>query len=459
MASITSLNRKPAGGGGRLRDDWETRSDGIPVARYVNKDFAALEAELFWPKVWQMACRLDQIPSPGDYVVYDILDNSIVVVRVDEDTVKAFHNVCPHRATRLALDTGRFQLEQIVCPFHGWKWNLNGQNTFVLNQEEFRGGCMTNADVDLKRVHAEVWGGFVYVNMDQDPIPFEEFVAPIAALVDGVKLGDMKFHYHYQARVNCNWKVAQEAFMESYHVPQTHPQLLPGKPEDFTAIYQYETFPNGHGLFHSGGANAVGRISMEVLKTMTQEQQAEALLRGLQTLQVGQDAQIHIEELDLARTMRHRKIPEGTTLGMYFQDVLREHYAAQGRSIGTFEDMMKVGDMHIFPHVIFLPTYGNAVMYRVRPSADNDPDWCIFDMFAIRSYPEGVKPPKWTTTVAEGPLDEAKSWYLIPSQDFTSIVRQQRGMHSSAMECTVMSERQEKIIFNMHRALDAYLQA
>jgi len=458
MSTVAGLKRTRSEGSGRLRGDWTTREDGIPVARYVDRDFAKLEAELFWPRVWQMACRLDQIPNPGDYTVYDILENSIMVVRVDDETVKAFHNVCPHRATMLARGSGRFQVEQIVCPFHGWKWSLKGENKFILNQEEFRGGCLKNEDVNLKEVHARIWAGFVYINMAKDPPPFEDVMAPISSLVDGVKLGEMKHHYHYQARVNCNWKVAQEAFMESYHVPQTHPQLTPGKPEDFTAIYHYETFPYGHGLFHSGGANAVGRVSMEKLKTLGQEEQADLLLRGLQTLQTGQDAQAHIEEVDLARTMRHRKIPEGMTVGQYFQVVIREHYAAQGRAIGTFEDMMKVGDMHVFPNVIYLPTYGNAVMYRVRPSQDNDPDWCIFDMYAIRTYPEGVKPPPWETKVAEGALEDPRSWWLIPSQDFTSIVRQQRGMHSMGIKSTLLSSRQESIISNMHRELDDYLQ-
>ena len=240
MSSISNLRKRRVQDGGRLPADWQTGEDGIPSLRYIDKDFAKLEAEQLWPRVWQMACRLDQIASPGDYVVYEILDQSVVVVRVDEDTVKAYHNVCPHRATALAVGTGRFQLDQIVCPFHGWKWNLKGENTFVLDQHEFRGGCMSNHDVDLKQVHTAIWAGFVYVNLSKDPPPFDQVVAPIDALVDGVKLGDMKFHYHYQAKVNCNWKIALEAFIESYHVPQTHPQLTPRSAEEFTSIYIYE---------------------------------------------------------------------------------------------------------------------------------------------------------------------------------------------------------------------------
>lgn len=441
----------------RLPASWRTGDHGIPADRYRSREFARLEEEHLWSEVWQMACRLDQITAPGSFVVYDILDQSVVVVRVDAETVQAYHNVCPHRATSLAVGAGRFQLEQIVCPFHGWKWNLRGQNTHVPDIGEFRGGCMTNADVDLKPVHVRVWAGSVYISLAAEPVPFAEFVAPIAGLVEGVLLGDMKYHYHYQARVNANWKVALEAFMETYHVPQTHPQLTSGNAAEFTSLYTFEPLANGHGLFHSSGANSVGRMPREKLLAMSREQQTDALLRSLQTLQVGQDAQAHIEELDLARSMRNRTIPEDMSVGEYFQVVLREHYASQGRPIGTFHDLSKVGDMHIFPNVVFLPTFGNAVMYRSRPAPGNDPDWCIFDMYAIRTYPEGMRIPDWTTVQATGPLDDARSWFLIPSQDFSSIVRQQRGIRSSAFDAAVLSTRQESLIFNMHREIDRYL--
>lgn len=451
--SDSALRNLPSG----LPESWRTTDHTIPADRYRSREFAQLEAERLWPHTWQMACRIDQVPTLGSYIVYDILDQSVVVIRTGEDTVQAYHNVCPHRATQLAVGTGRFQLEQIVCPFHGWRWNLRGENTHLPDIGEFRGGCMSNADANLNQVHTRIWAGFVYVNFAADPLPFEEFVAPISDLVEGVKLGEMKYHYHYQARVNANWKVALEAFMETYHVPQTHPQLTPGSASEFTNLYTFEPLACGHGLFHSSGANSVGRMSRDQLLAMSQDQQADALLRGLQTLQTGQDAQAHIEELELVRSMRHRTIPEGMTVGEYFQVVLREHYANQGRAVGTFADLSKVGDMHVFPNVVFLPTYGNAVMYRSRPTPDNDPDWCIFDMYAIRTYPEGMAPPRWETAHAQGPLDDARTWFLIPSQDFSSIVRQQRGMRSAAFTEAVLSARQESLILNMHREIDRYL--
>lgn len=443
---------------GRLKPEWQTGDGRIPYARYTSREFARLEAERLWFKVWQMACRLDQVPEPGSYTVYDILDQSVVVVRVDEQTVKAYHNVCPHRATALATGSGRFQLGSIVCPFHGWKWDLGGNCTFLPARDEFRNGCLRDDEVALREVHARIWAGSVYISLAQEPEPFDALFAPIADLVDGVRMADMRFYWHIQVRVNANWKVTQEAFMEAYHVAQTHPQLVNGlTPEEAGKLYRYTTFPHGHGLFQSGGATAMGRVPPERLRTMSQDEQTDTLLRMLNSLEAGQDAQVHADDLEIAESMRHRPLPEGTLVGQEFQRVLRDHYAAKGRVIATAEDLAKVTDMHIFPHVTYLPMFGNVLMYRARPSPDNDPDWCIFDMYALRTYPDGQTPPAWETRIPEGDLSKAKNWYLIPSQDFTSILKQQQGMHSLGVGGSVLAEHQESIILNMHREIDRYL--
>lgn len=456
--SNATVRRLAPRDGGRLPAEWETAENGIPVARYISPEFAALEAEFLWPKVWQMACREEQIPNPGDYIVYDILQESVVVVRVDAETIKAYHNVCPHRATALAVGAGRFQLDQIVCPFHGWRWNLEGENTYLPSPEEIDPACLQRNAADLQEVHLRRWAGFIYVNLDKRPPPFEEVFAPVMGLVDGIRMADMKFHYHFRARVNANWKVAQEAFMEAYHVAATHPQLSVGMtPEEFAAIYTYEPLAHGHGLFHAAGAQMKGRMSQERLAAMTQAEQAEVLLRNLTNMAQGQDAQVHLEEVEVARTMRRKKLPPGMLVGEAFMQAIRDHYDAQGRPLGDFETLAKVVDMHLFPNVTFLPTFGNCVMYRSRPSPDNDPNWSIFETFALRTYAEGVAPPPWRTIDVEGDLNDPKSWFLIPSQDFTSIVRQQRGMRSSSISKTMMTRRQESLIFNMHREVDRYI--
>ena len=113
-----------------------TQPDRIPKQRYYDKEFYALECERFWPRVWQMACRLEEIPKRGDYVVYDILDQSIIVMRLDERTIKAYYNACRHRGVQLLKDRGS-RPTGVRCPFHGWSWNINGECTFVFTPEVF----------------------------------------------------------------------------------------------------------------------------------------------------------------------------------------------------------------------------------------------------------------------------------------------------------------------------------
>src|SRR5262245_63770879 len=93
----------------------------VPAERYYDREFFELEKERLWPRVWQMACRLEEIPEPGDFVEYEICDQSILVVRQADGSIKAFHNACRHRATQLCQGTGRLRAGQIVCPFHGWR--------------------------------------------------------------------------------------------------------------------------------------------------------------------------------------------------------------------------------------------------------------------------------------------------------------------------------------------------
>src|SRR5438876_11392756 len=109
-------------GGTEWPPSWNTQPHGISVGRYIDPAFARLEYERLWSRVWQAAARLDEIPETGDYTTYQIGDQSVVVVRVDSSTVKAYHNVCPHRGTALAQGSGRFPSCRIQCPFHGWRW-------------------------------------------------------------------------------------------------------------------------------------------------------------------------------------------------------------------------------------------------------------------------------------------------------------------------------------------------
>ena len=208
-----------------------TMPDRVPKERYFDPEFYELEAALLWPRVWQMACRLEEIPGPSDFVEYEILDQSVVVVRTGdtEAEVQAFQNACRHRGVKLVEGRGTLK-SGFTCPFHGWCYGVDGQNTFVSQRRTFSEHNLEPAELDLVPVRTEVWGGCVWINFDADAPPLRTYLEPIAGILDAWKVASLRTEWWYACRIPANWKLVQEAFVEQYHVLETHPQLrIPGR--------------------------------------------------------------------------------------------------------------------------------------------------------------------------------------------------------------------------------------
>src|SRR5882762_8238662 len=113
---------------------------------YLSREFLQMEKRNLWPKIWQVACRLEEIPNIGDFVTYEIADESIIVVRSSKETIKAFHNACPHRGNMLTEGCGRKQA--FVCRYHGWTYNLDGKCISVQDIGDY-GETLKLADLRL----------------------------------------------------------------------------------------------------------------------------------------------------------------------------------------------------------------------------------------------------------------------------------------------------------------------
>src|SRR5580704_1066043 len=163
----------------------------VPAPRYFDREFARLEDERLWSRTWQMACRLEEIPAPGDYVVYTIGDQSLIILRVDLQRIRAHHNVCKHRGTQLAQGSGSFPGGQIACPFHGWRWNLDGTNSFVYGEEGFAETIGSPDELCLPQAKVETWGGCVWINLDLNAPPLLETLDPMPSLLDPLGVADM----------------------------------------------------------------------------------------------------------------------------------------------------------------------------------------------------------------------------------------------------------------------------
>src|ERR1039458_4641785 len=191
--------------------------DRLPKERYFDPDFYQMEAQLLWPRVWQMACRLEEIPQPNDFVEYEIFDQSVIVVRTDDLGVRAFQNTCRHRGVRIVEGGGTCETG-FICPFHGWCYGADGKNTFVTQSKTFAEHNLDPEDLDLTPVRAETWGGCAWINLDADAPPLRECIEPFATILDAWKVESMRAEWWYACRLPVNWKLAQEAFMEQYHV-------------------------------------------------------------------------------------------------------------------------------------------------------------------------------------------------------------------------------------------------
>jgi len=219
-----------------VADDPVVTPDRIPVEGYISRDYVELEKERLWPRIWQMACREEEIPNAGDFYTYDIADESIAVVRKQDGSIAAYHNVCPHRGRRLTSGCGR--MGKFHCKYHGWQWNLDGKPTEIVDRHDW-GAVLQDEEVTLHAVKVATWGGWVFINMDPQSESLEEFLGEAKTLLDPYEIEEMRYVWRKRIIMPCNWKTAQEAFMEGYHVQTTHRQLL---------AYQDDyTFSRAHG--------------------------------------------------------------------------------------------------------------------------------------------------------------------------------------------------------------------
>ncbi|HEX5265909.1 MAG TPA: aromatic ring-hydroxylating dioxygenase subunit alpha [Acidimicrobiales bacterium] len=424
----------------------------VPAARYRSAEFFALEASRLWPRVWQMACRLEEIPVVGDYAEYTICDQSILVVRAAEgsgpDAIRAYHNACRHRATQFAVGSGRFRSGEIVCPFHGWRWNLDGTSSYVLAEAGFEPRCLDAGDLALRECRVGTWGGCVFVNLDRDARPLEEALAPVSGLLDPLGVDRMRVRWWKSVVLRANWKMAQEAFMEGFHVPRTHPQLTLGAPDRFDPDGQeYFVHPNGHSHFQNRSGRGTGPSSPAAVA---------ATIESSRLLYEGLDAMTLDKDLFVIEGLRHSAGAE--PFGAAVVRAIYEHAAGAGIAMPPPDPDAIArwgGVFFLFPNFFVLPQYGNALLYRSRPLG-SDPEACLFELWSVTIFPDGQERGR---PVAQGPFrpDDANAWPTIPRQDFSNIERQQRGLHTQGFDHLRLSHRYEGGISNMHCELDGYL--
>ncbi|MCC5885210.1 MAG: aromatic ring-hydroxylating dioxygenase subunit alpha [Gammaproteobacteria bacterium] len=470
----------------------------VPVESYYSREAHDLEVERLWKRVWQMACHESDIPNVGDTHVYDIASLSYIVVRVSEDEVKAFPNACLHRG-RALCDNHRKELKVFRCPFHGWSWNLDGSLKEIPGHWDFP--SVTEEEYSLQEVRVGHWGGFVFINPDPNCEPLEDF------------LGDIDRHFripfkrrykaaHLIKRLPCNWKVAQEAFMESYHVVATHPELLgsfgdvnskydvfgnmsramspSGPPSPHTGLENPDmsVYPDGkafQSVKHLLSGHVYRRIEDDLVEVTTPNGKTGRFTSAAEYV----EGEVKSADIQMCSWVGGKICPGEEDTPMLYDTSSPHGYrranAKQRReqlrpAFGDYVDTISDADLNdsiyysVFPNISPWADF-NPIFYRFRPDGDN-PEQSLHEVMYMIPVPEGVEPPPPAKCTF---LDIDDDYTLAPefgsrllkifNQDYVNHRMVQKGLHTHPKGETIYASYQEQKIRHFHETLAKWLES
>ena len=237
VQEVFDTDTNPAPAVMRVESPAQGQSDAdVSIERYFSKQWHDREVEKVWRKTWQLACRLEDIPNVGDHVIYEIVHDSLIVTRTSPTEIRAYVNSCLHRGTMLRTEGGC--VKQFRCPFHGFTWNLDGKLKVIPGEWDFP--HVDKVNMSLPEARVGTWGGFVFINFDADCEPLDTYLENLPEHFEAFNLEDRYVAAHVAKIMPCNWKLAMEAFVEAYHVPFAHPQVLGYYGDSNT---QYDVWP------------------------------------------------------------------------------------------------------------------------------------------------------------------------------------------------------------------------
>jgi phenylpropionate dioxygenase-like ring-hydroxylating dioxygenase large terminal subunit len=400
----------------------------VPAERYFSKAIHDLEVEKIWKRAWQMACREEDIPEVGDYIVYDVAHLSFLVVRSAPERIQAFYNACLHRGRQLREWDGK-RADEFRCPFHGWAWQIDGTLKDVTCPWDFPD--VNNADYHLPEVKVGFWGGFVFINPDDNAEPLEAFLGDLPRQFERWDLSKRFKQAHVAKILRCNWKVAQEAFMEAYHVVATHPQILKNLGDSNS---QYDVWGNFSRAI-TPGATPSPHLKLQPT--------AQEMVDSSLDAQAGEPSPVLVPEGMGARAFMAAMSREGMRPGL-------------GDWVDQFCDS-EFNEAFYFTLFPNLHPWGgfNRITYRFRPYGD-DPDMSIMECMFLAPFPEGEERPPAAKIHWLGPDDD---WVEAPelgmlarvfNQDTYNIPKVQIGLKAMKTREVVFANYNETKIRHFH---------
>ena len=407
----------------------------VPSSRYISSDWAEREAQRLWPRVWQIAGTVDHVSAPGDWFEYQLGWLSVVILRASDGELRGYQNVCRHRGNSLVCGEGS-GLSEIRCGYHRWCWNLEGALKEVPSRRGF--GAFRNDELPLIPVQVGSWGPLVFVNLDLDAEPLDEFLEGVPADAPWLGLADFHCTYDIAIAMPCNWKTVIDGFSETYHVQGLHREMLPMTDD----VNSPQRLWNRHGKLEQ----PYGVPSPRLRDGATDQEIYDAFVAVMGT-RIGKPT-----------TEPAGPVP-AVTDGSSLRDVLADgvrttaHAAGVDLSELSTDQLMNMQQYNLFPNatIVAFPDLLQVVKSRPGPT----PDECFMDTLVFeRRAPNAPRTPPTRVTVAPGDID----FGMVINQDVEALGRVQRGLHQPGLTELMLSGEECRIV-NLHRNLEDFLEA
>lgn len=416
----------------------------VKTDRWYKQEFHDREVERIWKRCWQVACREEDIPEVGDYIVYTIAELSFIVMRAAQNEFRAYWNSCPHRGRQLATCDGH-GVSELRCMFHGFAWNIDGSLKDIPCKWDFPG---TDNEFALVQAKTGTWGGWVFINPDRSAEPLADYLGTLPDHFEGAG-HDMAKRWkqvHVAAVLECNWKIALEAFVETWHVTTTHPQWALGGDAEKLA-HRWDDFGNW-------------------MRRAVYQPTQRAPYKPADWGSFSDDPQTVVDTFFHQNLNEPRKhvVHSKEEAGQIMSAHSREHYRAiMGPKIDDYHDIeMTGGDMvSVFPNFHPWGAFSHIV-YRYRPYG-RDPNRCIMEIMLVAPWPEDrPKPPpapvhwlKPGETTADAP--ELGMLGRVFLQDISNMHAQQTGVKSNGSGYLILSDHNEAPVRKFHDLYEKWM--
>lgn len=409
----------------------------IPRERYTSARFAALEQERLWPKAWLVACSSDHVAAPGDWYEFRCGPLSVVILRDGDGVLRAFQNVCRHRGNVLCEGSGS-GLGELRCRYHRWTWDLQGRLREVPSRRQF--GALRNDDFPLFDVRVGEWGRLVFVNLDRDAVPLDEWLDGIPADVAWADLDEFRCLAMTTTPVQCNWKVVNEGFSETYHVQGLHREML-GSMDDLHSPQRL------FGL-HGASYQPYGVPSPRLGENVSDRDVWESFV-VTQGGRMGPDCAENRATMPPPPELR-----DGETMQDAIARRIRDFQATLGIDLSRFgtREITHLWQYNLFPNATLLVNADLLAVLTARPRGAVDAAELVILYFMRAASADA---PRATPADMTLPAEPGNHGFVF-DQDVSVLAGMQRGLQQPGLDEIVLSAEECRIV-NMHRNLERFL--